>query len=66
MVANTSAVVQLPGQVLFQVTLMRELMKIIGNAPLNEAISAVHQMNEQLDLLFFNATEADEELKSKG
>jgi hypothetical protein len=45
---------------------MRELMKIIGNAPLNEAIPAVQQLNEQLDLLFFNATEADEELKAKG
>jgi hypothetical protein len=66
MADQSSAVTKLPSQVIFQVTLMRELMKSIGNAPLKEAIPAVQQMNEQLDLLFFSATAAHEELKAKG
>jgi len=49
----------LPGQVLFQVGLMRELMKTVAIAPLHEVVIVHQKINEQLDLLFENAQKAD-------
>jgi hypothetical protein len=55
----------LPGMVIFQVTLMRELMKTIESAPLKEVVSAIKKMNKQIDILFDKAAKAQEEVQAK-
>jgi hypothetical protein len=41
----------LPEQVIFQVSVMRELMKKIEFAPVQNVVAAIEEMNEQIDLL---------------
>jgi hypothetical protein len=41
----------LPEQVLFQVAVMRELMKTIELAPVQDVVGAIEKMNEQIDQL---------------
>ena len=64
---NQSAVEALPGAVLFQVVIMRELMKTIDTTPLREVIPTLNKMNEQIDLLFAKGSRAqdEQELKTK-
>jgi hypothetical protein len=49
---------RLPSQVLFQVGLMRTMMKTIETAPLHEVVIVHQRLNEQLDLLQENAEKA--------
>ena len=62
---NQSALEQLPGAVLFQVVIMRELMKTIADAPLRDAVPALDKMTEQIDILFEKASKAREEQLAK-
>jgi polyhydroxyalkanoate synthesis regulator protein len=41
----------LPEQVLFQVAVMRELMKTIELAPVQDVVAAIEKMSEQIDQL---------------
>jgi hypothetical protein len=41
----------LPEQVMLHVSAMRELMKTIEFAPVQNVVAAIEEMNEQIDLL---------------
>ena len=59
----TRPILALPSEVLFQVSIMRELMKTIKSAPLNNVAAAVERMNEELEVLSDRASKAAGEIQ---
>jgi hypothetical protein len=57
----TRPILALPSEVLFRVSVMRELMKTIKSAPLNDI--AVERMNEELEVLSDRASKAAREIQ---
>ena len=59
----TRPILALPSEVLFRVSVMRELMKTIKSAPLNNVAAAVERMNEELEVLSDRASRAAGEIQ---
>jgi hypothetical protein len=62
---TTNAVHALPGEVLFHVEVMRQEMKTIKAAPLEEVAAAIEKMEEEMSLLFEKASKAAEQMAAQ-
>ena len=59
----TRPILALPSEVLFRVSVMRELMQTIKSTPPNDVAAAVERMNEELEVLSDRASKAAGEIQ---
>jgi hypothetical protein len=62
---TTDAVYALPGEVLFDVEVMRQEIKTIKMAPHEEVAAAIEEMEKEINLLFEKASKAAEKMAAE-